>query len=236
VRVFDGSTFKLLQTVKFPSDADDIRYDSRNQHVAVAYGGEKFLRNKVLRAGGFGAVAFLDSNGKKAGEIAMDAHPEAYEFEKAGARVFVNVPDKQEVEVADVAKGKVVAKWSITACTNNIPMALDEAHHRLFVGCQIPARMAVFDTETGKIVTSVPIVETSDDMFFDASKARIYIFGEGFIEAWHERDPDHYDLVGRYPTPGGAHTGLFVREWSEVFKGVPHDGQQSAKILVFQVK
>jgi hypothetical protein len=115
-------------------------------------------------------------------------------------------------------------------------MALDEAHHRLFVGCRIPAQLAVFDTGSGKIVASPAIVEHTDDLFFDASKGRIYILGEGFIEAWQEKDPDHYERMGRYPTPADGRTGLFVPDLGELFETIPHHGQQGAEILVYATK
>ena len=139
VKIFDGTTFQLLRTVTLDLDADNIRYDPRSKHIVVGYGGEKFLAGKVARPGGGGALAILDSTGKQIGEIDMDAHPESFQLEKIGTRVFVNVPDKQEVEVADLVKGTVLGRWPVT-CTTNFPMALDEAHHRLFVGCRIPAR------------------------------------------------------------------------------------------------
>ena len=235
VKIFDGTTFQLLQTVTLDLDADNVRYDPRSKHIVVGYGGEKFLAGKVARPGGGGALAILDSAGKKVGEIDMDAHPESFQLEKIGTRVFVNVPDKQEVEIADLVKGTVEGRWPVT-CTTNFPMALDEPHHRLFVGCRIPARLAVFDTETGKIVASPTIVEHTDDLFFDASKGRIYILGEGFIEAWQERDPDHYDLIARYPTPADGRTGLLVPDLGELFETIPHHGLQGAEILVYETK
>ena len=235
VKIFDGTTFQLLQSVTLDLDADNVRYDARTKHIVVGYGGEKFLAGKVARPGGGGALAILDATGKKVGEIAMDAHPESFQLEKTGPRVFVNVPDKQEVEVADLAKGTVLTRWPVT-CTTNFPMALDEAHQRLFVGCRMPARLAVFDTETGKVVASPAIVEHTDDLFFDASKGRIYILGEGFIEVWQEKDPDHYERIGRYPTPADGRTGLFVPDLEELFETIPHHGQQGAEILVYGTK
>jgi len=235
VKIFDGTTLRLLQTVTLGLDADNVRYDARSKHIVVGYGGEKFLAGKVTRPGGGGALAILDSTGKKTGGIAMDAHPESFQLEKTGTRVFINVPDRQEVEVADLVKGTVLARWPVN-CTTNFPMALDEAHHRLFVGCRMPARLAVFDTETGKIVASPTIVEHTDDLFFDASKGRIYILGEGFIEAWQEKDPDHYERIGRYPTAADARTGLFVPDLGELFETIPHHGQQGAEILVYETK
>src|SRR5437867_6091021 len=91
--------------------------DARSNHIIVGYGGEKFLAGKVTRPGGGGALAILDTNGKQVGNIDMDAHPESFELEKMGTRVFVNVPDRQEAEVADLVKGTVVARWPVTACT-----------------------------------------------------------------------------------------------------------------------
>jgi hypothetical protein len=41
----------------------------------------------------------------------LDAHPESFQLEKGGTRVFVNVPDQKEIQVADLAKGGALAKW-----------------------------------------------------------------------------------------------------------------------------
>jgi len=235
VKIFDGTTYQLLQTVTLDLDADNIRYDARGKHIVVGFGGEKFLAGKVTRPGGGGALEVLDLMGKRLAEIPTDAHPESFQLERTGTRVFVNVPDKQEVEVADLVKGTVLAHWKVD-CTTNFPMALDEPHHRLFVGCRIPARLAVFDTESGKIVASPAIVEHTDDLFFDASKGRIYILGEGFIEAWQQKDPDHYERIGRYATPADGRTGLFVPDLGELFETIPHHGQQGAEILVYETK
>jgi hypothetical protein len=78
-RIYDGTTFQLLQTVKFSDDADNIRYEARNRRVLVGYGGEKALRG---RPEGSGALGFLDSNGKQSGEIVVDAHPESFNSKK----------------------------------------------------------------------------------------------------------------------------------------------------------
>src|SRR5712691_6639835 len=113
VKIFDGTTLQLLQTVKLSADADNIRYDARRKRVLVGYGGEKFLSGKAIREQGDGALAFLDSTGKRIGEIAVDAHPESFQLEKSGTRVFVNVPDRHEVQVADLVKNSVLAHWPV---------------------------------------------------------------------------------------------------------------------------
>lgn len=246
VKIFDGTTFQLLQTVKLSSDADNIRYDAHSKRVLVGYGGEKFLFGKVVRGQGDGALAFLDSTGKKTGEIAVDAHPESFQLEKSGTRVFVNVPDRHEIQVADLVKGSVLAHWPVT-CEDNFPMTLDEAHHRLFVECRMPASLVVFNTESGKTVASLE-GPSSDDIFYDASKGRVYVLGQateggdrraagrGFIDVFQQKDADHYSKIASYPTGPGAWTGFFVPEWGKLFVSARHQGEQTAEILVYETK
>jgi len=100
-KVFDGTTFQILATVKFPDDADNIRYDARGKGVIVGYAGAKQLRKRQVGTGGLG---FLDANGKKTGDIVIDAHPESFQLEEAGTRLFVNVPDKNEIEIIDAVR------------------------------------------------------------------------------------------------------------------------------------
>ena len=222
-KVYDGSTFQLLTTVKYSSDADNVRYDARARRIIVGYGD--------------GALGFLDSDGKQTGEIALDGHPESFQLEKTGNRVFVNVPDDKELEVADLTKNSVIAKWPITTALKNFPMALDEAHHRLFLGCRTPARLLVLDTETGKQVAAVDIVGDTDDLFYDAAKGRVYVIGgAGFVDAFEQKDPDHYNRIAHIATAAGARTGLFVPDWGQLFVAVPHRGEQISKVLIYETK
>jgi hypothetical protein len=184
----------------------------------VGYGGEKFRAGKVWRGQGDGALAFLDATGKKTGEIAIDAHPESFQLEKSGNRVFVNVPDRQEIQVADLVKGVVLAHWPVTNCADNFPMTLDETHHRLLIACRMPASLLAFDTESGKTVASVETV-SSDDIFYDASKGRVYVLGDkGFVDVFQQKDADYYGKIASYATGPGAWTGLFVPDWGKLFR------------------
>jgi len=222
-KLFDARNFQLLETVKFSADADNIRYDARGRRVIVGYGD--------------GALAFLDSNGKQTGEIPLDAHPESFQLEKTGTRVFVNVPDKKEIQVADLVKNSLLTKWPLTSALSNFPMALDEAHHRLLIGCRNPARMLAINTDNGKQTASVEIVGDTDDLFYDAAHSRVYVIGgEGFVDVFEQKDADHYNRIAQYPTAPGARTGLFVPEWSKLFVAVPHRGQQRAEVLVYETK
>jgi len=233
-KIYDGSTLRLLNTVKFPDDADNIRYDFRSKGIIVGYAGAKALRNREEGTGGLG---FIDSVGKQTGEVIIDAHPESFQLEKTGVRLFVNVPDKQEIEVIDAVSRTVIARWPVTSAKDNFPMALDEAHHRLFVATRTPPRLLVFDTESGKEIASGEIAGNSDDLFYDSARDRVYVLtSQGALDIFQLRDPYHYDHVARLPTPPRMQTGLFVPEWGKLYGAAPSQGDQPAEIQVYKAK
>lgn len=230
-KVFDGNTFQVLATAKFPDDADNIRYDPRNNGVIVGYAGAKQLRKREKGTGGLG---FIDSSGKKTGDIVVDAHPESFQLEKSGSRIFVNVPEKKEIEVIDAAKRSVLTRWPVSA-EDNFPMALDETNHRLLLGVWKPPQLLVVDTQTGKQVAADEIAGKTDDLFYDSVRRRVYVLtSAGYLEVFEQKDADHYNRIARYPTLPRSQTGLFVQEWGKLFVAVPAQNDQSAEILVYQ--
>ncbi len=232
-KIFDGATFQVLATVQFPDDADNIRYDERSKGVIVGYAGAKQLRKREEGTGGLG---FIDARGKKTGDIVIDAHPESFQLEKSGSRIFVNVPEKKEIEVIDAVKHSVLARWPVSA-EDNFPMALDEPNHRLLVGVWQPPQLLVFNTETGKQVAAGEIAGKTDDLFYDSARHRVYVLtSKGFLEVFEQRDADHYKRIARYPTPPGSQTGLFVPEWGELFVAVRAQNEQSAEIRVYRAQ
>jgi hypothetical protein len=204
---------------------------SLNRGVIVGYAGAKQLRKREEGTGGLG---FIDSNGDKTGDIVIDAHPESFQLETSGSRIFVNVPDKKEIEVIDTTKRTVVARWPVSA-EDNFPMALDEAHHRLFIEAWEPPKLLVFDTHVGKQIAAGEIAGKTDDLFYDSTRRRVYVLtSAGYLEVFEQNDADHYDRIARYPTPPRSQTGLFVQEWGELFVAVSARNDQDAEIRVYQ--
>jgi DNA-binding beta-propeller fold protein YncE len=221
VRVFDGTTYQPLRALHFSSDADDTRYDAETRRVYVGYGE--------------GAVAALDAaTGKVLGEIRVAAHPEAYEVEKGGGRVFINVPDAHEIAVADWSRRAVVERWRLGDYSANFPMALDAGDHRLFAVARLPAQLLVFDTESGKMVAHVAAAGDADDVWYDAKLRRIYVTGgEGSISVIAQHDADRYEPLQEIPTAPGARTSFFSPELGRLYVAVPHRGAQRAELRVY---
>ena len=221
--VFDGATFQALDTVHLSSDADNVRLDAAAGTVYVGYG-----------EGGLGMIEA--SSGKQVGEIPLPAHPESFQLEKSGPRIFVNVPNASQIVVLDRAKRSVVARWRLGEYAANFPMALDDAHQRLFVVARRPAELLIFDTGSGKLVGHLAAVGDSDDVWYDAALKRIYASGgEGFISVFEQTDADHYRALAKIHTAPGARTSFFSPELSRLFLAVPHRGAQQCELRVYEV-
>jgi len=216
LRIYESATLKPAGELAVGEDADNVRYEAAHKRVWVAHGD--------------GAIAAIDAaTGKKIGDISLDAHPESFQFEKSGARIFANVPDASEIEVVDREKKTILAKWPVKEAGANYPMALDEANHRLFTGCRKPAKVLVFNTDTGKVTAQIPCPGDTDDLFYDSARTRVYIIcGSGAVDV-RDGASKKYSRIAQIQTIAGARTGLFVPELNSLFVGVRgHWGEQPA--------
>jgi len=221
VRIHDATTLEPVAKVALGEDADNTRVDVGTGRLVVGYGA--------------GGLAIVDEGAVMA-RIALAGHPESFQLEESGTRVFVNVPPSRHVAVADRTTGKVVATWDLEVAGANYPMALDEGRHRLFVGCRKPAKLLVLDTTTGKTVAHLDVVGDVDDVWYDADTRRIYATGgEGAIDVIEQTDADRYRTLSRTKTAGGARTSLFLRAQRLLYVAVPHRGEQPAEIRVYSI-
>lgn len=223
LRVFDGASFALLQSIAYRRDADNVRYEAGADRVWVGHGE--------------GGLAAISPDGTRLADIALGAHPESFQLEVNGPRIFVNLPPLRTIAVVDRETHTLTASWRTGNATANYPMALDEADHRLFVVCRHPARLLVLDTSTGTIIASVPVVGDSDDLFYDAARKRIYaIGGEGAVSVVQQQDADVYREVERISTAPGARTGYFSADLGRLFVGVRRSGSRPAEIRIYETR
>jgi DNA-binding beta-propeller fold protein YncE len=222
VQFLDSSDYHQTRAVRIGEDSDNVRYDPAAKRLFVGFGG--------------GALAAVSpSDGQVLGEARLAGHPESFQLARAGSRVFVNVPDANQIAVVDRTAMKVIATWPVAGAKANYPMALDEANHRVFVGCRRPARVLVYDTATGKQFGSFEIVGDTDDLFYDAARNRLYVSGgEGFLDVFQGQDGSHFFRLAHIPTAAGARTSLFVPELSRLYVAVPHRGARQAEVRVYE--
>src|SRR5258706_5138636 len=136
LRIYDGDSFKLLNTVDIGEDADNVRYASAEKKVYVAFGGDEG-----------GGIAVLDAaSGKRLDDVAkLDAHPESFQIATSKPLIHASIATKAIIMVIDQTTHKLT-DWPLKNGRSNYPMALDEADHRIFVVTRRPAQLVAIDT------------------------------------------------------------------------------------------
>src|SRR5437870_4619094 len=224
LRIYDGDSFKLLNTVDIGEDADNVRYDAKEKRVYVAYGGDEE-----------GGIAVIDvATGKRLEDVAkLEAHPESFQLAASKAVIYANIATKAKIAVINRTTHKVT-DWPLKTGKANYPLAFDEADHRLFVVTRKPAQVVVMDSDSGATVASVSCVNDADDIYYDAGRKRIYVpGGEGFISVIQQTDADHYQSLAKIPTTTGARTGLWFEKRDRFYLGVPATSKEGAALWVY---
>ena len=227
-RIFDGSTYQLLKTVHFSTDADDTRYDPATKHVFVGFGDQ-----------GNAGLGILDATtGNLLQTIKLPDHPESFQLEKSGPRIFVNIPSAGNIiDVVDRVQGKIVATWKLGGAQDNFPMDLDDADHRLFVACRTPPEVLVLDTNSGEIVARVPSVSHADDLWYDAAHKRAYVSGGGgFITVIAQDDANHYRRIAQIKTLPGARTSFLAPQLKRLYLGIWGLENHPAELRVYETQ
>jgi DNA-binding beta-propeller fold protein YncE len=231
VKIFDSGTYALVETVKVTDGADSSAYDPAKHLFYIAAGGSDAKLPYSL-------IDIVDtSTRKKVGDIKVDSvNIEALALEKNGPRIFANVRDKSLVGVIDREKKMVTTTWPLGELHGNTPLTYDDANHRIFVAGRKPPSLVVLDSESGKIVASLPIAEMTDDMAFDPASKRIYVACNEFAVVFQQKDADHYEELGRVATGFRAKTNILVPQLKRYYVAAPRHENEMAGVKVFEVQ
>jgi DNA-binding beta-propeller fold protein YncE len=232
VKVYDSDTYKPVSEIKVSVDADSIAYDPATNYLYVVSGGREAHTPYSL-------ISVIDTNAsKKLRDIKINSnHLEALALEKSGPRLFCNITGQNAVGVLDRNKNSLSATWPLPPGDKaNVAMAFDEANHRLFVATRNPGKLVVLESDSGKTIADLPAVGMVDDAAYDARHKRIYLAGDGYLDVFEQKDPDHYALLGRVPGSFRAKTGILVPEMNRYYLAVPHHDGKDAEVRVYDVQ
>jgi DNA-binding beta-propeller fold protein YncE len=221
VLLFQGPELAPAGRIELGDDADNIRIDAAHGRVIVGYGN--------------GALAMIDPKSRaKIGSVSLDGHPESFQLDRTGDRIFVNVPDGRHVAVIDGAAKATSARWRLGDTGANFPMAVDQDASHLLVVSRSPARLLAIDLRNGSLAAKAASCSDADDVFVDVRRHRVYVScGEGFLDVFEPRDGG-YEKVAHIPTMPGARTSFFSPELDRLFLAVRASGGELAAIWVFR--
>jgi DNA-binding beta-propeller fold protein YncE len=211
----------LAGTIDLGRDADNVRIDPKSGNILVGYGS--------------GAIATIDAaTGTKTGAVNLPVHPEGFQIDPSGTRIYVNLPTAHRIAVIDRATGSIVSNWSTGTLTGNFPMAIDDKRSLVAVVFRFPSTLVIYDAANGSVKSQLPTCGDADDVFVDPKRSRIYVScGSGAVDVF-EAGAREYKHIARIATASGARTSLFVPELDRLFVAARATSGTPAAIRIFR--
>jgi len=192
--IVDLKTLQTILKVETAQGPDGMLYNSGQQEA-------------YLFCGRAQSATVIDvKGGKVVATIPLGGRPEFATVDPEAGRVFDNLEDKSEVAVIDTKAHRVTNRWPIAPGEEGSGMAIDVAHHRIFIGCGGSKTMVMMDNTSGKVLTSVPIGDGVDANAFDPGTQLAFAScGDGTTTIAHE-DGDKLTVVQTLKTEPRART------------------------------
>jgi DNA-binding beta-propeller fold protein YncE len=194
VSIVDLKTLATLKKVDTAEGPDAILYEPGREEV-YAYGGKAHA-----------ATIISATSGQVVATLPLPGKPEFSAADPRAGRVFVNIEDQNEVVAIDTRTHQIANTWSIAPGESASGMAIDTAHHRLFLGCENHL-MLMMDSTTGRVIASVPIDSGVDANAFDpVTQLAFSSNGAGTVTIAHEDSPSKLSPVQTLQTQASART------------------------------
>jgi DNA-binding beta-propeller fold protein YncE len=195
--VFQLSTLKTIDRVKFGDNADSSFYDPVTKQIAFTMGDSS-------------AIAFVDAKrGKVLDTMKVDSKKLDGTAPDGEGNLLMALRDKNLVVKIDVVQRKVTAQWPTTGCEQPTGLAYDREHKRIFVGCRgAKPVLAVMDAQSGQVITALDIGRGNDGVIYDAATRRIFTSNgvDANLVIYEQVDPNTYKLVEATTTRPYART------------------------------
>jgi DNA-binding beta-propeller fold protein YncE len=193
VGIVDLKTLQTLSKVDTGANPDAIVYEPTQKEIYA------------LNHTGHSVTAFDAATGKITATIPLAGTAETGQADPGLGRVFVNIEDKDSVDVIDIAKHEVIANWPVAPAESPTGMAIDPPSHRLFVGGG--KALVMIDDTSGKVVANVPICSGTDATFFDPATKLVFVScSDGHVTIAHMDSPDKLSVVQTLATSPRSRT------------------------------
>jgi hypothetical protein len=231
LRVFQGDTLELLDSLQLELGPNRVVYDPNAKRVYVGYAGKDARKD-------YGQVGIIDAQtDKHIGDIKVAAHPSELLLNRSGSTLFVFVSIANLLQVVDTKQRQVVSTWAVSSERPG-DAAMDESRSQLFIGTRTPPEMIVMDSESGKELAHLPAPEGQDGVYFDAGHRRVLVSGgrelpAGFVYVYQQNGRG-YELTGKIQTRSGAGTSFWSPERNRYYVAAPANDKEDAAILIFE--
>jgi len=156
-------------------------------------------------------------------------------YDPVSRHVLVNLQGKNAISEIDPAIDREIAQYPVGECRGNHGMALDAEHRLAFLACEDNNLMTVFNLQSHKPISSMPMAEGSDVIAYDPGLRRIYVACySGSISVFEEQDPQHFRKLGDLPMEEKVHSLAIDTATHKIY--VPEQevgGRPAARIAIY---
>jgi DNA-binding beta-propeller fold protein YncE len=195
VAMWDTKTLALIKTIDVEGNPDGILFDPFNARVWI-------LSHRAPNA------TVIDAkDGSIVGTVDIGGAPEQAVTDGRG-HVYIDVEDKDNVAVVDARTLQVTAHYGFDDKAK-VPagLAFDVKNHLLFVACRNTPTMVILNSETGKVITTLPIGTGVDGAAFNPATMEAFSSqGDGTLTVIKENSPTSFAVEQTVQTKVSAKT------------------------------
>jgi DNA-binding beta-propeller fold protein YncE len=195
VAMWDTKTLSLIKTIDVEGNPDGILFDPFNARVWI-------LSHRAPNA------TVIDAkDGSIVGTVDIGGAPEQAVTDGRG-HVYIDVEDKDNVAVVDARTLQVTAHYGFDDKAK-VPagLAFDVKNHVLFVACRNTPTMVILNSETGKVITTLPIGTGVDGAAFNPATMEAFSSqGDGTLTVIKENSPTSFAVEQTVQTKVSAKT------------------------------
>jgi len=204
VVLLDGVTGKVIATMPTGDEPDSVAYDAQTG-LAITFNRR-----------GHDTTIFDVGKTTVVGGFKLPGHPEFAVADGSGL-VYVNITDRSEIAVIDLAKGAITRTIALPGCEEPTGLALDTLSGLLLSACDNGVAKVV--TVRGKEVASLTIGKAPDAAFIDTRRRLAFIPGgdDGTLTVISLADPTSICVIQRVNTMRSARTGAVDPDTGTVY-------------------
>ena len=195
--MFDLQTLSVIKRVPAGIDGlDGIMYDEATDKILT-----------INHSHPTGTAVVIDAKtGDVVKTIKLSGNAPEGGVSDGKGRIFINLEDKNSIDVIDTRTWNVVATWPIDPCDGPTGIAMDRGANRIFSGCS--GTSVVVDAASGKVVAQIANGNGVDALGWDQAQKLMYIPAgrDGNVTVVREDSPDKYTVVATVSTMVGAKT------------------------------
>jgi hypothetical protein len=206
VVMWDSETLATIKTIAVEGKPDGMFFEPGTGHI--------FVLSHVAP----NATVLDAKDGSIVGTIDLGGAPEQAVTDGQG-HIFINLEDKASIAVVDANTLKVTAHYEFADKAETATgLAIDAKNHVLFSCCRKPATCVILNSDSGKVITTLPIGAGCDGAVFNPATMETFTTQrDGTLTVIKEIDATHFEVAQTVQTRAGAKTCTLDTKTNQIF-------------------